>query len=132
MSLIECIDFSSLGDNRGSLVSLESNKNIPFDIKRVYYIFNTKMGISRGYHAHKELKQVAICLSGQCKITLDNGENRESVLLDNPKKGLLIGDMIWREMHEFSEGCVLLILASEHYNELDYIRNYEEFLELIQ
>lgn len=128
MSLINLINFPPLGDSRGSLVALESHQLIPFDIKRVYYIFGTQKGISRGFHAHKNLSQVAVCVTGQCRIVLDNGKHREEVWLDSPTKGILIEDMIWREMHDFSEDCVLLVLASEHYNELDYVRDYDCFL----
>ncbi|WP_419239831.1 sugar 3,4-ketoisomerase [Photobacterium leiognathi] len=128
MSLINLIEFSRLGDDRGALVSLEQNKNIPFDIKRVYYIFDTKKGVARGFHAHKDLQQIAICVKGSCRFILDNGVQRESVLLDKPNKGLLINSIIWREMHDFSEDCVLMVLASHQYDESDYIRNYDEFM----
>ncbi|MFK3871731.1 sugar 3,4-ketoisomerase [Pseudoalteromonas rhizosphaerae] len=128
MSLIKLINLPPLGDERGSLVSLESNKSIPFDIKRVYYIFGTKSGVARGFHAHKKLKQVAVCVTGKCRMTLDDGIQRKEEWLDSATKGILIEDMIWREMHDFSDDCVLLVLASEHYDESDYIRNYDEFL----
>lgn len=130
-TLINWINFPSLGDDRGSLVALETSKQIPFDIKRVYYIFGTKTGVARGFHAHKALKQVAICVSGKCKMILDNGHTKEEAWLDSPNKGLLIEDLVWREMHNFSEDCVLLVLASEHYDESDYIRNYDEFLKQV-
>ncbi|MEL0638708.1 FdtA/QdtA family cupin domain-containing protein [Marinomonas sp. TI.3.20] len=129
MSLVQLIDFPPLGDDRGSLVALEANKSIPFDIKRVYYIFGTEQGVARGFHAHKELKQVAVCVTGRCRMVLDDGKHREEVWLDSPTKGILIEDMIWREMHDFSEDCVLLVLASEYYDESDYIRDYDQFLE---
>ena len=129
MSLLKTIDFSQLGDERGSLISLEANKQIPFAIKRVYYIYGTEKEIARGFHAHKQLQQVAVCVSGKCRMILDDGAKREEMWLDSPVKGLLIEDMIWREMHDFSEDCVLLVLASEHYDESDYIRDYKTFLE---
>jgi len=126
---IEFIDFEIKGDERGSLIAIEEFKNIPFEIKRVYYIFNTKHNVRRGFHAHKNLKQVAICVKGSCKFLLDNGKERiDEIVLNKPNKGLLIEEMIWREMYDFSEDCVLLILASEFYDESDYIRDYEEFL----
>lgn len=130
MSLIKMIDFPGLGDDRGELISLEigQEKIVPFDIKRVYYIYRTSQGVSRGYHAHKNLKQVAICVSGQCRMILDDAHNREEVMLDTPTKGLVIESMVWREMHDFSEDCVLLVLASEHYDESDYIRDYQDFI----
>jgi dTDP-4-dehydrorhamnose 3,5-epimerase-like enzyme len=130
MSLVKLIEFPSLGDKRGELISLEvgPEKTVPFDIRRVYYIYHTEEGVGRGYHAHKDLKQVAICVSGKCKMIIDNGHSREEVWLDTPTKGLLIESMVWREMHEFSYDCVLLVLASEHYDESDYIRDYQEFV----
>lgn len=128
MSLIKWIDFQILGDDRGSLVAIEQGKLIPFEIKRIYYLYDTKEGVSRGFHAHRDLKQVAICVSGKCRMVLDNGDVREDVWLDCPKKGLLIESMVWREMHDFSPDCVLLVIASQPYNESDYIRDYQEFL----
>lgn len=128
MSLINLIEFESLGDERGSLVSLEENNNIKFDIKRVYYIFGTKQGVARGFHAHKELQQIAICVSGSCRFILDDSLHREEIILDKPNIGLYIDSMKWREMHDFSEDCVLMVLASHHYDEEDYIRDYESFI----
>lgn len=128
MSLIKWINFPALGDERGSLVALEAEKSVPFVIKRVYYIFGTKAGVSRGFHAHRKLQQVAICITGSCRMILDDGQQRNEVLLNSPNKGLVIGDLVWREMHDFSEDCVLLVLASEHYDESDYIRNYDDFI----
>ena len=121
------IDFQKHGDDRGSLVSLEYEKNVPFKIKRVYYIFNTKENVRRGYHAHKKLKQLAICIKGSCKFLLDDGNEKKSVLLDNPNQGLLIESFIWREMYDFSDDCVLVILADEVYDEDDYVRDYKVF-----
>ncbi|WP_127555570.1 sugar 3,4-ketoisomerase [Saccharospirillum alexandrii] len=130
VELVRWFDFPSLGDDRGSLVALEGSKTIPFDIKRVYYIFGTRSDVSRGFHAHKALKQIAICITGQCKMLLDNGIEKQEVWLNSPTRGLYIDDMIWREMHEFSSDCVLLVLASEHYCESDYIRDYKVFSKL--
>ena len=131
MSLIQIVNFPPLGDDRGSLVALEANKSVPFEIKRVYYIFGTKEGVSRGFHAHRNLKQVAVCVTGSCRFVLDNGKQREEVLLDCSTKGLIIEDLTWREMHDFSTDCVLLVLASEYYDENDYIRDYNEFLKVV-
>jgi len=126
---IKFINFEIKGDERGSLIAIEELKNIPFEIKRVYYIFNTKPNVRRGFHAHKNLKQVAICVKGSCKFLLDDGKERiDEIVLNKPNKGLLIEEMIWREMYDFSEDCVLLILANEYYDESDYIRDYDEFL----
>jgi dTDP-4-dehydrorhamnose 3,5-epimerase-like enzyme len=130
MSLIRVISLPSLGDERGGLVAIEASKHIPFEIKRAYYIFGTQVGVARGFHAHKKLQQLAICVAGKCRMLLDDGVVKESVWLDSPTKGLLIGNNVWREMHDFSDGCVLLVLASEHYEESDYIRDYSEFKRL--
>jgi dTDP-4-dehydrorhamnose 3,5-epimerase-like enzyme len=129
MSLVQWINFPSLGDERGSLVALEGAKTVPFEIKRVYYIFGTQPGVARGFHAHRNLRQVAVCVTGKCRIVLDDGEKRDEAVLDSPNKGLVIGEMVWREMHDFSSDCVLLVLANEHYDESDYIRIYSDFVE---
>ncbi|ATP10363.1 dTDP-6-deoxy-3,4-keto-hexulose isomerase [Aeromonas salmonicida] len=131
MSVIKLIDFPILGDERGSLIALEGNKNIPFEIKRVYYIYGTQDGVARGFHAHKELQQIAICLNGSCRFVMDNGVDKSEVILDSPSQGLLIDVMQWHEMYDFSAGCVLLVLASDLYEEKDYIRNYDDFCGLI-
>lgn len=131
MSLVKWVDFQILGDERGSLVALEQGKVVPFEIRRVYYIYRTESGVSRGYHAHRNLKQLAICVSGSCRMVLDSGSAREEVWMDCPTKGLLIESMIWREMHDFSSDCVLLVLASQNHDELDYIRSYSDFIELV-
>ncbi|MGE8546981.1 MAG: sugar 3,4-ketoisomerase [Alcaligenes sp.] len=128
--LIEWVRFTALGDERGSLVALEGTKSVPFPIKRVYYLFATKEGVARGFHAHINLRQVAICVTGSCRMVLDDGCRREEVLLRSPVQGVLLREMVWREMHDFSPDCVLLVLASEHYDESDYIRNYQDFLAL--
>ncbi|MBT24796.1 sugar 3,4-ketoisomerase [Alteromonas macleodii] len=125
---MKIIEFTPLGDSRGSLVALEANKSIPFDIKRVYYIFATNMGVSRGYHAHRNLKQVAVCVTGSCRFILDDGFERQEVVLDSSTKGLLIEGLIWREMHDFTPDCVLMVLASDYYDEDDYIRDYHKFV----
>lgn len=130
--MIKWIDFPPLGDERGSLVALEAGKTVPFAIKRVYYIFGTKQGVARGFHAHKNLKQIAVCVTGKCRMILDDGKTRQEAWLESPTKGLFIDDLVWREMYDFSEDCVLLVLASEHYDEADYIRNYDEFLRQVK
>ncbi len=127
----ELINFQTLGDERGSLIAIEEGYNAPFEIKRVYYIFDTKKGVIRGYHAHINLKQIAIAVKGSCTFVIDNGKQREEILLDNPNKGLLIEGLIWREMKDFSEDCVLLVIASEHYDETDYIRDYQKFIDKV-
>ena len=124
------IKFKETGDERGSLVVIEGAESIPFEVKRLYYIFNTLEGVSRGFHAHRKLKQVLVAVSGSCEIVLDDGSKRESVMLDDPSMAIYIDTCIWRELHQFSPDCVLLCLASEHYDESDYIRDYEEFMEI--
>lgn len=119
------------GDARGQLVALEEKKEIPFDIKRVYYIYDTLAGVHRGFHAHKSLKQLLICVHGSCKVILDNGREKETVLLDKPYEGIFIQNYIWREMYDFSPDAVLLVLASEIYDESDYIRDYDRFLRFV-
>lgn len=122
------IEFQTLGDSRGSLVALETGNQVPFDIKRAYYIFDTKSGVRRGFHAHKKLQQVAVCVQGACSFLLDDGSDQVTVRLDHPSKGLYIGAMLWREMFDFTEDCVLLVLADEVYDESDYIRSHADFL----
>ena len=131
MGEYKILEFKTLGDERGSLIALEENYNAPFDIKRVYYIFDTKEGVRRGYHAHIDLKQIAICVKGSCKFVLDDGLKRDEVLLDTPTQGLLIEGLLWREMYDFSSDCILVVLASEHYNEDDYIRDYQKFMDTV-
>lgn len=127
---IKLIQFQSHGDDRGSLVSLETNENIPFDIKRVYYLFNTEDKVRRGFHAHKKLKQLAVVLKGSCRFLLDDGTEKIELLLDNPAQGLFIESFVWREMFDFSDDCVLMVLADSVYDESDYIRDYEEFIKV--
>lgn len=127
MTLLKLIDLNPLGDERGQLSVLESQKNIPFSIKRVYYLTSMKHDIPRGFHAHKKLEQVAVCVAGKCRMLLDNGKIKEEVWLDTPNKAIRIEPMVWHEMHDFSEDCVLLVLASELYDEADYIRSYSDF-----
>lgn len=127
MSICQLLDFKSIDDERGQLVALEAMKNIPFQIKRIYYMTGLDPQYPRGFHAHKQLKQVAVCLKGRCRFVLDNGSKREEVWLDTPAQGLFISEMVWREMHDFSDDCVLIVLASEYYAEDDYIRDYQQF-----
>ena len=124
--------FETHGDNRGQLVAIEQQKDIPFEIKRVYYMYETGEGIRRGYHAHKNLEQILICIHGSCKILLDNGTEKEIVPLDKPNEGLYVSNNMWREMFDFSSDAVLMVLASELYDESDYIRNYEDFLTFVR
>ncbi len=124
--------FQPHGDERGMLVALEEFNDIPFHIKRVYYMYDTKEGVIRGYHAHKSLEQILICIHGSCKVKLDNGREKKIVHLEKPYEGLYVANNMWREMYDFSKDAVLLVLASEVYNEDDYVRDYDEFLKLVQ
>lgn len=126
------IQFQKHGDERGQLVALENGKEIPFETKRVYYMFDTLPGVRRGFHAHKTLKQILICTSGSCKIHLDDGYSTAEVTLDKPYEGLLIDSKLWREMYDFSSDAVLMVLASQMYDEKDYIRDYDEFIKFIK
>lgn len=132
MSIGGVINFAEISDERGALIALEGQSEVPFDIKRAYYLFRTIDGVRRGFHAHKQLTQVAVCVSGSCKILLDDGDNKINILLDNPRSGLLISPMVWHEMYDFSSDCVLLVLADDLYDESDYIRNYIDFKKLLE
>lgn len=119
--------FQQHGDERGQLVALEEFKDIPFQIKRVYYMYDTLKDMHRGCHAHKNLEQILFCVCGTCKVLLDDGADKKIVILDKPYEGLYISADTWREMYDFSDGAVLMVLASDYYCESDYIRDYDEF-----
>ncbi len=123
------IQLTPHGDERGQLIAMESlTEYVPFDVKRVYYIYDTTPGTVRGKHAHKDLKQILICVSGACTIECEMPDGTKTQhRLDWPDRGLLIEGLVWREMKEFSKDAVLLVLASEHYDEADYIRDYKVF-----
>jgi len=129
---IKTYRFPPHGDERGQLVALEAMEDIPFQVKRVYYIYDTLPGVVRGKHAHRCLEQILVCVHGSCKVALEDGQERREILLDDPTLGLYISNDTWREMYDFSEGAVLLVLASEHYDEADYIRDYARFLDMIR
>ncbi len=120
--------FQPHGDNRGQLIALEEFNDIPFKIKRVYYMYDTGQGVRRGYHAHKSLEQILVCVHGSCKVHLDNGKETKEILLEKPYEGLYIPNNMWREMYDFSSDAVLMVFASEVYDENDYIRDYDEFI----
>ena len=124
----EIVDLESFDGDNGSLVSLESLKNIPFEIKRLYYIFDVGGQKTRGGHAFKTIEQYAICLNGHCDFHLDDGKNKASFHLDCPKKALHIKPNVWRECSGFSKDAVLLIIVNKYYSEDEYIKNYGEFL----
>jgi dTDP-4-dehydrorhamnose 3,5-epimerase-like enzyme len=117
----------------GALVIGEASRNVPFDIKRVYYITNLSnpQGI-RGEHAHKKLEQYIFCVSGSFRLYLDDGETRQSFTVDSPYYGIRLGPRLWHTMKKFSRDCVILVFASDYYDADDYIRNYEQFLEYVK
>lgn len=125
------IDIPKINNTKGNIGVIE-NHTIPFDIKRVYYLFDVPSGAKRGGHAHKKLKQVLIAISGSFDVVLKNGKSKEIITLNRPDKGLLIENNIWRELENFSSGSVCLVLASEEFSEVDYIRNYKDYLSFIK
>lgn len=126
----EWISLTVKGDERGSLVAIEQQRQIPFEIARAYYLFATQPGVVRGLHAHRALTQFAVAVNGSCQILLDDGIERQTVSLNDPALGLLLPPMVWHEMSDFSADCVLLVLAGEPYDEADYIRDYDQFRRL--
>ena len=124
-------EFKVLGDHRGQLVALEANRQIPFDVKRVFYIYGTQEGVPRGNHSHYKTKQFLVAVNGSCKVTLDNGKEKETFDLNRPNLGLFQDALIWGTMHDFSSDCVLMVLADEYYDASDYITSYDTFLEVV-
>ena len=124
--------FEPHGDEREQLVAIEECRDIPFDVKRVYYMYDTVPDAIRGKHAHKCLQQILICVHGSCRVLLDDGTEKEIVILDKPNEGIYISNDIWREMFNFSPDAVLMVLASELYDENDYIREYDQFLQYVK
>ena len=127
--ITELQEFKVLGDHRGQLVALEANRQIPFDVKRVFYIYGTQEGVPRGNHSHYKTKQFLVAVNGSCKVTLDNGKEKETFDLNRPNLGLFQDALIWGTMHDFSSDCVLMVLADEYYDASDYITDYDKFLE---
>lgn len=125
---IERIQLQKHGDHRGMLVALEKDRNVPFDIRRVYYLFATKNDVHRGQHAHRHLKQLVVTVRGSVTMMLDDGSGPLEVELNDPSQGLLIGHMVWRELYNFSDDCVLMVLADQLYDPGDYITDYHAFL----
>ena len=122
------IDFPKLTDPRGNLAVAQALTDVPFAIKRAYWVYDVPAGECRGGHAHKLCKEVLIALSGSFHVTVDNGEEQKTVLLNHPYQGLLIDTDVWRTLDDFSSGAVCLVLASEPFDEDDYIREYDDFL----
>ena len=123
------IEFKRVSGDVGALTAIEGAREAPFEIQRVYYITGVPEGVTRGFHSHRKLEQVLLCLNGSVKIRVKTPFEEEVVPLQENSKGLYIGHMVWREMFDFTPGAVLMVLASEHYTEEDYIRNYAKYME---
>ena len=131
MSIGKLIDLPKIVDPRGNLTVAEGLKNVPFDIKRVYWLYDIPAGEGRGGHAHKQIKELLIAVSGSFHVTLDNGKEKQTFLLNHPYQGLLIDTKTWRTLDDFSSGAVCVVLASDFYDENDYIYDYNDFLQYI-
>ena len=127
--LYRILNFKDLGDKRGRLVVIEGNQDIPFDIKRAFYIYGSDATVKRGQHANRESEFVLVNVAGKSKVRITDGENESIVELDKPMKAVYIPKMIWKDMYDFSEDSVLLVLANTHYNGKEYIRNFDEYKE---
>jgi dTDP-4-dehydrorhamnose 3,5-epimerase-like enzyme len=134
MPVSDCkvIDFPKIVDPRGNLTFLEGERHVPFSIKRIFYLYDIPTGESRGAHAHKELHQLLICLSGSFDVALDDGTDRKMIHLNRPWQGLHIPPMIWAAEMNFDPGSVCLVLASMAFNESDYYRDYDQFLSAVR
>ena len=130
--LVRDIRLPQVHDPRGDLTFVEGANHIPFQIARVYYLYNVPVDAERGGHAHRDLEQVVFALSGSFRIRVDDGTTQSEHWLRDPRKGLYISKMIWREMDSFSQGAVCMVLASRRYDEADYFRNYDDFLNSLQ
>ncbi len=125
---IERVKLQAHGDHGGMLIALEEDRNVPFQIRRVYYIFATGSDVHRGRHAHRHLNQLAVAVRGSVTFLLDDGTGPTEVVLNDPANGLLMGSMVWRELYDFSDDCVLMVLADRLYDPADYITDYDAFL----
>jgi dTDP-4-dehydrorhamnose 3,5-epimerase-like enzyme len=115
-------------DDKGNLCAIEASIDIPFEIKRVYYITDVRSDTVRGNHSHRKLHQVLICLNGTVRLRVYNGTEFDDITLSSPNEGVYIGPHVWREMHDFSDQSVLMVLASQHYDESDYIRSFDQYI----
>ena len=129
MKNCKIVNFNEITDHRGKMIPIEYPKQLEFPLKRIYYIFDVKDGVRRGYHSHNDLEQILIVVHGKVKVLIKTPYEEEIVELDSPNKGLYIGPMIWREMFDFENEAVLVVLASHEYDENDYIRDWNDYLE---
>lgn len=128
----QMLEFSQNGDERGYLVAVEGNKDIPFDIARIFYIYGSDPDVVRGQHANRRTQFVLINVAGSCKVKVLDGKGNEAVfVLNRPHTGIYLPTMVWKDMYDFSEDSVLLCLASEHYDATEYVRNYDEFVKMV-
>ena len=133
MNKVKMLEFPQHGDERGNLVVAEGEKDIPFDIKRVFYIFGSDHDVVRGQHANSKTQFVLINVAGTSKVKVKDGEGNEAIYcLNRPHTGIYLPTMVWKEMYDFSGDSVLLVLASEHYDPEEYIRDYDTFVKMIQ
>jgi len=129
--LVQLVPIPQRSDARGQLSVAEIGGALPFVVRRVYWIHGTQPGVSRGFHAHKKLQQLCVCVAGFVRLSLFDGRREESVVLDSSAQGLLIGPALWHEMHDFSPDCVLMVFADAEYDEADYIRERAEFIKYV-
>jgi hypothetical protein len=129
-SVYDCVIFplSKIHNRAGNITIVDGQKDIPFDVQRIYYLYDIPSGANRGGHAHKELYQLIVASSGSFNVLLDDGQNKKIVTLNRPDYGVLVVPGIWRELFEFSSGAICLVLASHKYNKNDYIRDYDQFV----
>tara|TARA_B110000238_G_C15960402_1_gene367156 strand:+ start:167 stop:550 length:384 start_codon:yes stop_codon:yes gene_type:complete len=122
----------AITDPRGDLTFIEGGNHVPFEIKRIYYVYNVPVDSLRGGHAHRDLEQVVFALSGSFRMTVDDGRKQQEYYLRNPRKGIYMSRLVWREMDQFSQGAVCMVLASHAFDETDYLRDYDEFLAVVR
>lgn len=132
MKRYKLLSFNQLGDSRGNLIALEGMKNIPFEIKRIFYIYETDQNIIRGQHANKKSEFVLINLAGNCKVKIDDGKNKETITLNKASEGIYIDKMVWKDMYDFSKDSILLVLSNQPYDSEEYVKNYIEFKKEIE
>jgi dTDP-4-dehydrorhamnose 3,5-epimerase-like enzyme len=131
MTQPQIVEFTRRADQRGWLVAIQDGSGLPFEMHRIYFVGGARSGVRRGGHAHHKTNQAALCVSGACTFELDDGRSKATVCLDRPDRALLLPPSLWHEMYDFSEDCVLLVIADRPFDEADYIRSYQQFLELV-